>query len=179
MVYSKKWVTNQDNVTAVLKAYRSKELKSVRQIAEELNTRTGNIWWITKKHLSREEHTALKTIRYSLSKLGDKNPMKGKFKHEHPNWKGICEDGYGYQTIKVGEKRIFVHQQVLMKALGLQKIPMGWEVHHIDGNTRNNNLDNLALATKLGHATIHSRELDSASLRLKKLRLAEAIKYLT
>jgi hypothetical protein len=111
--------------------------------------------------------------------MGDKNPMKGKTGELAHQWKGVIDDGYGYKTIKINGKRIFYHHHVMMKETGMKKIPRGWHVHHIDGNPHNNDINNLALVTATGHKAIHSRQQDSKTLQLKKLRLAEAAKYLT
>lgn len=181
MVYSKKWTSVSVNVQEVLILYRSKKMYSIKQIAEELRTTESNVWWVTRNHLPKDEFKTLKSLRYSMSKLGDKNPMKGLTGEKAHQWKGVIDDGHGYKTILHNGKRIFYHHYVFCQALGLQmKLPPGWEIHHIDENPHNNELDNLALVTGKGHRAIHSRQRqDSKSLTLKKLRLAEAAKYLT
>jgi hypothetical protein len=73
-----------------------------------------------------------------------------------------------------------VHRVVMAQALGLESVPDWMDVHHIDENPKNNDLDNLALATKKGHQHIHYlQEKDTASVALKKLTLREAMKYMT
>lgn len=68
----------------------------------------------------------------------------------------------------------------MAEALSLQELPESLDVHHIDGNTKNNDLDNLALVTKAGHKRIHFMQVkDSLSLQLKKSSIADALKYMT
>ena len=51
------------------------------------------------------------------------------------------------------------HRLVLMETLGLAQWPRGWEVHHIDSNTLNNSLNNLAIVTSSGHQALHLQKL--------------------
>ena len=45
---------------------------------------------------------------------------------------------------------------VITKSFG--EIPKGYEIHHIDGNRKNNSIDNLQLVTIEEHLEIHKRE---------------------
>lgn len=101
-----------------------------------------------------------KRLCYAKSKFGKKNPATGK----HPvNYVGACEDGKGYLTVykpswytgRKGSERVFEHTVVMCEALGLTEMPRGFCVHHIDGNTRNNVLSNLALMTISAHTRLH------------------------
>ena len=117
-----------------------------------------------------------------MTKMGDKNPMFGKTGAEHHNWQGDCEDGHGYLTRLHEGKRLFVHRIVMAQALGLSpdELPVKLVVHHIDGNPKNNSIDNLALCTNTGHKAIHERQTqDTESLKLKKLFLRDAVRYMT
>ena len=62
---------------------------------------------------------------------------------------------------------------------GLSSLPEIFDVHHVDGDKKNNAIDNLALVTPKAHAAIHGRELDSTSLALKRSTLAEALRSST
>ena len=150
------------------------------EIARRLKTSYHNIQWVCKNHLPEQEHKALTAIRYSHSKLGEKNPMYGKSGPLHHNWIGLVDDGYGYLTCLKDGKRQFAHRIVMAEALGLIFIPETLDVHHIDGNPKNNDLDNLAVVTPRGHRQIHFRESkDSLSITLKKSRIVDALKYMT
>lgn len=54
-------------------------------------------------------------------------------------------------------KRIYLHRYLWEKENG--KIPEGCEVHHIDGNKRNNSLENLEVLTVHEHRERHSNEM--------------------
>jgi hypothetical protein len=111
-----------------------------------------------------------------VSKLAEKNPQYGR------EWATDCEDGRGYLTRLVDGKRYFVHRIVVAEYLGLHPsvLPATMVVHHIDENPKNNHIDNLAIATEVGHQKIHERYLlPSEDLLLKKLSVRECIEYMT
>jgi hypothetical protein len=180
MSVSKRWVNNPRNVQAVLALHRSAESPTIKQIAKKLGTTFHSILWICKNHVPEAEYKALKAIRYSRSKLGEKNPMTGKTGDQHHNWIGWAYDGHGYLTCLKDGKRQFAHRVVMAEALGLGQLPEVFDVHHIDNNKTNNQLDNLALVTIRGHRKIHYLQVkDSLSVMLKKSKLREALKYMT
>ena len=180
MSISKTWVANPANRDAVLSLYRSADLVPTMEIARRLGTTYHNVQAVVSRYLDPAEFTALKTLRYSASKTGSKNPMFQKTGDQHHNWKGAIDDQYGYLKIMHNGKRRFVHHLVMMDALGLDELPANMVVHHIDGDKKNNDLNNLALVTNSGHQKIHYLQAkDSVDLALKKSTLAEAVKYLT
>lgn len=61
---------------------------------------------------------------------------------------------HGYPTIHVNGKNVLLHRYVWMKYHG--EIPDGYEVHHIDGNRSNWNIENLKLIQKGDHQRIHA-----------------------
>jgi hypothetical protein len=152
----------------------------MKQIARQLGTTESSVQAVISMNMPQEERRALAMLRYSASKIGAKNPVFGKFAAQHPNWKRICSDQKGYMTIIRERKRVFVHHEVMLKALDLSKLPEGLEIHHIDGNGENNDLNILALVTKKGHSTIHAlQRRGGKEYRLRQLKLVEAMKYLT
>jgi HNH endonuclease len=177
---SKKWISDPKNIRQVLEKYKTSELKTAYQIAEELGTSYHNVYHTLRNNIPMEERKALKAIRLSAGKLKEKNPMWGKMEQQHPNWKGECSDHKGYVTRMHNGKRTFVHQIVIMEALGLSEFPKGMVVHHINGDRLNNNLDNLALTTNIGHRKIHAlQNPDTKALKSQKLKLAAAIRFMT
>lgn len=84
------------------------------------------------------------------SRVGKKNPLWGKIRESHPNWRGgriIDNDGY----IKVknhehprSDHGGYVPEHILVaeQALG-EYIPKGQVIHHINGDKTDNRLENL------------------------------------
>jgi predicted HNH restriction endonuclease len=180
MSISKKWTADAENVRQVLNLYRSTDAPTVEQIAQSLSTTCHNVLHVLKTHTSIAEYKALQAIRYSRSKMGSKNPMKGKTMEQHHNFIGEVFDGHGYLTCLKDGKRQFVHRVVFAQALGLSDLPEELDVHHIDGDKTNNLLNNLALVTSVGHKMIHYLQMkDSLSVALKKSKLRDALKFMT
>lgn len=181
MAESKKFVGNSENVEKILDMYREiNPCLTLDQIAEKMGCSYHSVRAIVSKHIPKDQYKALKAIRYSQSKAGDKNPMLGVKGENHPSWQGDCDDGRGYKTRLKDGKRQFCHRIVMAEAVGVDRIPSELTVHHIDGNPNNNELDNLALCTTKGHRAIHDlQEKDTLSVELKKSTLEEALKFLT
>ena len=158
MSVSKRWVSDRYNVEIVLNGYRDiQKLQTMQALAQQLGTTFHNVQHILRMHMPEAERKALKALRYSVSKTGTKNPMKGKVGPAHHNWKELCSDGYGYMTCLHKGKRVFVHRLVMAQALKLEPwdLPQILDIHHIDEDKSNNDLDNLALVTRQGHMNIH------------------------
>lgn len=106
-----------------------------------------------------------KRDNYRKSKLGDKNPMKGKFGHEHHNFVGRASDHKGYYTIVrpdwwtgPNKRRVFEHHVTYCLAHGLTELPKGYVIHHIDHDPGNNDPSNLMLLTPSEHTKLHIAE---------------------
>lgn len=69
------------------------------------------------------------------------------------------DDTNGYLQVSVNNKKRKVHKLVAMAFLG--HTPNGFEtvVHHIDGNKKNNNVDNLELVTSRYNSTEHIKDV--------------------
>lgn len=181
MAVSKKWIARKSNLRTACELYRSQELLlTVAGVAARMGTSTQNVTYALQQGMTRVERRALAAVRYSVSKTGEKNPMKGKTGDLHHNWIGLCDDGYGYLTCLHNGKRRFVHRVVMAEALKLPFLPKKFQVHHIDGDPKNNELDNLALVTVVGHQGIHYlQSKDSEAVALKKSTIAEFLRYST
>lgn len=71
---------------------------------------------------------------------------------------GISRKASGYIQITQGEhKHRAVHVVLMESRLGRRLLP-DEHVHHIDGDRSNNDINNLALVTRSGHARLHRRE---------------------
>ena len=136
----------------------------LQDICKEANLEYWEMQEILNDHYSKEFQQKRKSHLYSLSKQVDKNPMLGKTKELHHNYKGEVGDGKGYlqclkpdwYTGRKGSKHVFVHTVVMCEYLGLTELPKGWVVHHINGNKRDNDINNLALLTNSAHTKLHS-----------------------
>ena len=63
---------------------------------------------------------------------------------------------YKYKAIKVNGKKYDEHRYIMEQHLG-RKLKRHEVVHHIDGNTYNNNVDNLKLTTLKEHSRFHMK----------------------
>lgn len=125
--------------------------------------------WVNKNY-SREFRRTRKKRCYSKSKTGAKNPVFGKRGPETPNYVGRVSDGRGYYMVvkpdwytgRPGSHHVFEHSVVMCKALGLTEMPKGFVVHHVDGDSKNNSIDNLALLTNSAHSKLH-RKMERAT----------------
>jgi predicted transcriptional regulator len=69
-----------------------------------------------------------------------------------------------YKMVEYMGKRTSEHCRNLCVLLGIESIPKGFVVHHIDKNTHNNDIDNLSLMTITAHNRIHSHKPWNAGL---------------
>jgi hypothetical protein len=61
-----------------------------------------------------------------------------------------------YRNVQFNNKRMGEHAKVFCLATGLDEIPNGFVVHHLDEKTKNNDIHNLSLVTITAHNRIHS-----------------------
>lgn len=156
----------------IKKLYENTEL-TLKEISEQLDLTFAQVQHFISKNYSIDFRNKRKSISYKNSKLGDKNPMKGKTKELHHNYIGEVSDGKGYimclkpewYTGRKGCKHVFKHHIVMCELLGITEIPKGFNVHHIDKNPLNNNPNNLALLTSEAHTRLH--QLERATTRRK------------
>lgn len=77
---------------------------------------------------------------------------------------------WGYQAYtKPDETKKTIHTRVAEKKYGMEKLPPGFEVHHIDGDKNNNQYYNLILLHKKDHRRVHLKK----SLIIKSVRSSE------
>jgi len=169
-----------DNVKAL---YEQTELTQ-QQIAEQCGLTPAQVqYWIANNY-TEEFRRERKRACYSNSKVGDKNPMKGKVRENHHGFVGEVSDGKGYImelrpdwfTGRKGSKHIFKHHIVMCEALGITEIPAGFQVHHIDKDPTNNAINNLALLTLGAHMRLHA--IERATTRAFARRVQEGSKRL-
>jgi hypothetical protein len=162
MSVSKKHLNDQLISKAVVELYlHDLNRPTIQQISEKIGITYHTVMAILRRDVPPTRMTLEKQLRYSRSKMGEQNPMRGKTRESHHNWKGVCSDCKGYLTSLVGEVRYFVHRIVVAEALGIEpkRLPESLVVHHIDENPLNNELDNLVLCTNAGHHKLHQRRV--------------------
>jgi hypothetical protein len=136
-----------------------------QEIGKILGYSQQRVSGLLKKLYSGEYRKSRKVNSYRNSKLGNKNPMTGKFLEKHPNFIGLVGDSKGYMmrikpdwyTGRKHSKHIFEHHYVVCTNLGITQVPKGWCVHHCDENKVNNDFDNLVLMTISDHMKLHSQ----------------------
>lgn len=156
-------IISDETISLVCNLFEHTETR-LQDICKEARLEYWEMQEILDKHYSKEFQQKRKSHLYSLSKKGNKNPMTGKFKELHHNYKGEVDDGNGYlqclkpdwYTGRKGCKHVFVHTIVMCEHLGLTELPKGWVIHHINGNKKDNDINNLALLTNSGHTKLHS-----------------------
>lgn len=156
MSVSMTYVRDKKNVKRVMDLYLSGQRPTLEDVAKELGTTYQNVRYIAASELDPERYKLEKAIRYSRSKTGSLNPMNQKSGSQHHNFKGDIPDGHGYLMRKVGGKYHQVHRLMMAEALGLGELPSTFVVHHINGDSLDNRLDNFALVTPVGHGVLHS-----------------------
>lgn len=147
----------------IKKLYEETELTQ-QQIANKLGIPRDRVIKFINKNYSSEYRKTRKSICYRNSKLGDKNPMLGKFLEDHPRYKEVVSDNKGYWMVvkpdwytgRKGSHHIFEHSKVVCENLKITEVPKGWCVHHCDEQPRNNSFDNLVMLTMGDHMRLHS-----------------------
>ena len=113
----------------------------------------------------------LPTAKFCSRKCRGKNQSKISRGSSNPNWKGgqvKRKDGRIYiyapnhpKAIKYSGKGLYVLEYRLIAEKKIGRYLKDDEViHHIDGNTNNNNFDNLMITTQVKHAFLHFTKID-------------------
>lgn len=81
---------------------------------------------------------------------------------------GICSESHGYLYFQRGHKRIFVHTQAVEDNIG-RKLTETECVHHIDGDKKNNEIDNLFVFENHKQHMLSHNSLESVAFELLKI----------
>ena len=136
-----------------------------QQIADELKSSAKVVWRVAKDRLSEEERKARKAKNYRRAQLGALNTMYNRKGKRSPFYKTYVEDSDGYILIfppawyrgtRGGSRRVYVHHVIYCKRVGLDKIPQGMHVHHIDCNKHKNKVWNLIGISSAQHTRLHA-----------------------
>ncbi len=80
--------------------------------------------------------------------------------------KRIDENGRKRTWVKVAHPNIWAQKSRLVWEQQGHKIPNGKIIHHIDGNTLNDNIINLKCVTRKWHINCHRKDLDAGKAKL-------------
>ncbi len=88
--------------------------------------------------------------------------------------------GYYLSSRKINGPRKGLHVYVWELFNG--KVPEGYDVHHIDGNKKNNEIENLEILNRSDHAKEHGRRLtdeqrEERAERLRKMAVPKAVEW--
>lgn len=136
------------------------------QVRKLLKVRHNTIVSIWKEEFGDLAFAERKRLKYRNSKLGAKNPMKGKVKSLHPNWISgeRISDRKGYVRVRKPDWYTgsspdgYVDEHVInyCASRGLTEIPNGMCVHHLDMNKQNNDPKNLIALSNADHRLLHA-----------------------
>ena len=162
-INSNKVEISEETVSQICQMYMNTDIR-MEDLCKEFKLKNYVVQSILNENFTQEYRDKRKSRIYRKSKLGKNNPMYNKCGELHPNYKGIVEDGNGYYIVlkpdwytgRKNSKHVFYHSVVFCEHIGIKEIPKGYVVHHIDGDKKNNNIDNLALMTISGHAKLHT-----------------------
>lgn len=176
MSISKRDLANAELCQKAVDLYLAPQKPTVKEVSAELCITFHTAQEMLKRGVSESRLKEEQALRYSRSKIGSKNPMRGKIGGQHHNYKGrlFCDQhGYilvlkpGWYTGRPLSKHVYEHQVIMARMLGLTEVPEGMHVHHINEDRTDNSPDNLALVTPEGHRSLHARS------PLRKLSLWE------
>jgi hypothetical protein len=99
----------------------------------------------------------------------------------HPLWQNGHVDKDGYRRVNVGAGKVeYEHRLVVERHLG-RKLTPEENVHHIDGDTLNNEPSNLMIVSRGEHMTLHNlerpRKLSPDDVRLARELREQGLSY--
>lgn len=165
MSVSKRDLRNPELCQRVVRHFLAEDKPTIQQTADATGVSVHTAQAILKRDVDPARLRVEKSLRYSRSKTGSKNPMLGRAGTRHPNHSERSLDADGYVTIprppwfeaNETQNRVKEHRVVMCQLLGTTRLPDGLQVHHIDEDRTNNDPSNLALVTARGHAKLHAR----------------------
>ena len=153
---------SEEDINLICNLYRYTNTR-IQDIVKETKLPNYVVQKVLNDNFSEDYRNKRKSKLYRASKTDDRNPMVNFKGENHQNYKEVLDDGAGYLmehrpewwTSRNTSAYVYQHHIVIAKALGLTEIPKGFVVHHVDGNTKNNDISNLALLNMGGHAKWH------------------------
>lgn len=81
---------------------------------------------------------------------------------------------YKYKSLKIGGKRIDEHRKVMSELLG-RRLNKNEVVHHINGNKKDNRIENLIVLSRSEHSKMHNVGKKLSEETKNKLRLKQKL----
>lgn len=161
MVWNK---TPQDKIDRIVNVIKTTDKLEI-EIAKEFMVSSWLVGEIARKNLSVEERRSLWNRRSRRSKIGSNNPMYNKTGTKHHNAVEISRCN-GYKTVfkpiwwgkEIKDSRIYEHVYNYCLFHGMNCLPNGYIVHHIDGDIDNNTFSNLQMMTISEHIKLHWKQ---------------------
>ena len=159
MSVSKTFLRNEELCKMICDEYLSENKPNVEDLAVKYKTTVHNIQGALKMFLTPGQRHLQHGLRVSRAMSTESNAMLGKCGELHHNYKGVISDGHDSQMIKHNGHYIMYYRKVMADAIGIDPddLPLALEVHHVDGDRMNNDLDNLILCTSKAHGKMHRK----------------------
>ena len=152
--YPPPYLVGSDNVNIQEIAKRYKTADSISALAREIGMHRGTLWNLMKKHNIPTRRTGYKSPKNVPIPKGE----------EHYNWKGGTYVTSGYVLEYAPEhpeafrRKGYVHQHRLVMERKLKRYLTSDEiVHHINGDSKDNRIDNLELHSRSTHISLHKK----------------------
>lgn len=120
---------------------------SSRQIAKLFGRSSSGIRVILNK-----TNIEMRTMSYA-----NKISASVKRGSKHFNWAGGKTFHKGQMYINIQHTRVKESHYIWCKANNMISVPLGCVIHHIDGNPKNNDADNLILLDQSYHVKLHKK----------------------
>lgn len=104
-----------------------------------------------------------------LSKPEVQAKITRKYGKDHPRWKGgTINKERGYRLICVRGKQVYEHRYIMEQYIG-RKLESRENVHHLDGDKLNNNIENLEVIDVADHIReCHNRQREDGKWHITK-----------
>ena len=157
---------------------------TLTQIRQQLCIRHNTVASIWKEEFGQQAFDDRKRVWYRNSKLGDNNPMKGKYRKLHPKWINSerISNRKGYYRIKAPDwyegpmddnRYADEHVVTYCASRNLSKVPEGFVIHHLDMVKTNNDPANLVMLTNSDHLLLHAWINRTIVQRLSRMGVEE------
>lgn len=97
------------------------------------------------KKITGRKHTEEAKQKIAIHSKGENNPM----------WNGGININRGYKYIRVGRRKYLPEHRLIWVQHNQIPIPIGWEIHHRNGDKLDNRIENLVCIPTDLHAKFH------------------------